>query len=58
MSQRVLVMRHGRITAELIGDAITEDRVVAAAFADAPTAIAEEPPAVTTSIRRALPGET
>ena len=52
MSHRVLVMRHGRITAELIGDAITEDRVVAAAFADAPTAIAEDPPAVTTAIRR------
>ena len=34
LAHRVLVMRRGRIVAELEGDGITENRILAAAFAD------------------------
>jgi simple sugar transport system ATP-binding protein/ribose transport system ATP-binding protein len=37
LSHRVLVMRRGRIVAELAGDAMTEGAVLAAAFADEPS---------------------
>jgi ABC-type sugar transport system ATPase subunit len=37
LSHRVLVMRRGRIVAELTGDAMTEGAVLAAAFADEPS---------------------
>jgi simple sugar transport system ATP-binding protein/ribose transport system ATP-binding protein len=35
LSHRVLVMRRGRLVSELAGEAITEDAILAAAFADA-----------------------
>ena len=35
LSHRVLVMRRGRLVSELAGEAITEDSILAAAFADA-----------------------
>ena len=35
LSHRVLVMRRGRLVAELEGDAIGEGAILAAAFADA-----------------------
>jgi rhamnose transport system ATP-binding protein len=38
LAHRVLVMRRGRIVAELAGDAISEGAILAAAFADAPAA--------------------
>ncbi len=34
LAHRILVMRHGRITAELTGENVREDAVLAAAFAD------------------------
>jgi rhamnose transport system ATP-binding protein len=34
LAHRVLVMRRGRMVAELEGDRITENRILAAAFAD------------------------
>ncbi|HWD77408.1 MAG TPA: sugar ABC transporter ATP-binding protein [Kribbella sp.] len=40
LSHRVLVMRRGRIVAELVGDAMTEGAVLAAAFADESVAAA------------------
>jgi ABC-type sugar transport system ATPase subunit len=39
LAHRVLVMRHGRIVDELQGEAISESRILAAAFAD-PSAVA------------------
>ena len=38
LAHRVLVMRRGRIVAEVEGDAMTEDAILAAAFADDSTA--------------------
>jgi ribose transport system ATP-binding protein len=35
LAHRVLVMRHGRVSAELAGDAMTQQSVLAAAFAEA-----------------------
>jgi len=35
LSHRVLVIRRGRLVRELAGEAITEDAILAAAFADA-----------------------
>ena len=37
LSHRVLVMRRGRVVAELAGDAMTESAILAAAFADEPS---------------------
>ena len=37
LSHRVLVMRRGRIVAELDGDAMSESAILAAAFADEPS---------------------
>jgi simple sugar transport system ATP-binding protein/ribose transport system ATP-binding protein len=35
LSHRVLVMRRGQLVSELAGDALTEDAILAAAFAEA-----------------------
>jgi ABC-type sugar transport system ATPase subunit len=35
LSHRVLVMRRGQLVSELAGDGLTEDAILAAAFAEA-----------------------
>jgi ABC-type sugar transport system ATPase subunit len=39
LANRVFVIRHGRVAAELTGDAMTEENILTAAFAEANSTI-------------------